>query len=157
MMRSTTSSADLRRDRSEPFEDRLRRRPAASHVRFALELVADEVGIEIEEGHLLELVVAGIFEELPERCARDRPATEARDDGISLEYDARERLAHAVGYDPAQTDREALFEHDDALGILQRVAHRRQREGAEGAERDRADLHAVVAHLVDDLLDGAVD
>ena len=75
-----------------------------------------------------------------QRRARDRAAAQAGDHRVALELDARQRLAHAVGHDAAQADGEALLQHDDALGVLQRLAQRGERERPE-----RADATAPIA------------
>ena len=139
------------------LQDRLGGRPGATRQALALELVRDDVGVEVEERDLLELVGGGVLEQLAQRRAGDRPAAQAGDDGVALQLDAGQRLAHAVGHDAAQAHGKALLQHDDALGVLQRVAQRGERERAERADRHRADRRAGGAHVVDDLLHGAVD
>ena len=89
-------------------------------------------------------------------AAGDRAPTEPRDDGVAVEHDARQRLAYSIGDDAAQAYRQAFFKHDDALGVLQRLAQRGERERAERADGDRTDARAALAHLIDDFLNGAV-
>ncbi len=148
---------DAGADRAEPAQDRFRGRPGAARELLALELVGDDVGVEVEERHLLELVGARVLEQLPQRGPRDRAAAEPGDHRVALQLDPGQRLAHAVGDDAAQADGEALLEHDDALRVGERVAQRGQRERAERADRHRPDRDPIGAHLVDDLLHGAVD
>ena len=60
-----------------------------------------------------------------------------------------------VGERSAHADRDALLDHDDVARAHQRVAQRLDRERPERYQRDQADAEAVVAHLVDGVLDGA--
>src|SRR5215813_2089736 len=98
---SFASSADLRGNGPYAAEDGFRGGPGPAGFRFALELVLNDVGIEIEEGHLFQLVIGRVFEQLLERSAGDCPSSEPRDDGIAFEHDARQSLAHAIGDDPS--------------------------------------------------------
>ena len=95
--------------------------PVRRDLRLAFQLVADHVGVQIEKGHLLEFVPLGILEQPRQRTAGNCAPTEACDDGVAIEHDARQRLAHAIGDNAAQTYRQALFKHDDALRVLQRL------------------------------------
>ena len=62
-----------------------------------------------------------------------------------------------VGELSAHADRDALLHHHDVLGAGERVAQRLDRERPERNDDDEADADAVVAHLVDGVLDGAAD
>src|SRR5271165_333990 len=95
------SSADARGDGAEAAQDRLGRRPGTPSRALALELVAHHVGVQVEKGDLFEFVALGVLEQPPQRAARNGPPAEARDDGVAVEHDPRQRLAHAVGDDAA--------------------------------------------------------
>ena len=78
-------------------------------------------------------------------------------DGVAVQRDAGQRLAHAVGQDAAHPDGEAFLQHHHALRVLQRLAQHGERERPERTDGDRADLHAALAHFVDHHLHRAVD
>ncbi len=84
-----------------------------------------------------------------QRRLGDGAPAEAGDHGVAVQLQAGQRQPHVGRDDAAQADREALLQHDHALGALQRGAHRGQRERAERVDAEHADLHAVGAQLVD--------
>src|SRR5208283_4528888 len=101
---STTAlrnSTDPRGDRTESTQDRLGGGAGTASRALALQLVADHVGVQVEERDLFEFVAFSILEQPPQRDARDRPPAQAGDDGVAVEHDSRQRLAHAVRDDAA--------------------------------------------------------
>ena len=94
-------------------------------------------------------------EHVAQRRLRDRAAAEAGDDGRAVQLDAGQRHPHVRADDAADADGERLLEHDDLPRVLQRVADRVERERAERRDAERADRDALLAQLVDGLLDRA--
>src|SRR6185312_3431330 len=63
--------------------------------------------------------------------------------------------AHVERDDAADPDGERLLEHHHAPRVRERLADLVERPGAEGLDAERADAHALVAQLVDRVLDRA--
>src|SRR5512145_3114309 len=110
------------------LQDLLGARAAAAQLLLAREHLVHDRAIEVEERGVLEGLAA---EDLCQRGACDRPATEARNHSVDR---AVPRGAYVSGHDAADTDREALFEHDHALCACQRLVHRLARPGPEARD-----------------------
>ena len=69
----------LRGDRAQVAQDVLGGRPGAALLPLALELAADDVGVEVEKRELLELVAHGVLEQVASatRCVIARPPSPA--------------------------------------------------------------------------------
>ena len=126
---------------------------AAAARRQPLQLGLDPSPVHVEEGERLEPVGDRVGEEAAQRGGGDRPAAEAGDHGVAVQVEPGERHPHVGGDDPADADRQRLLQHDHALGALQRRPHLLHREGPERLDRQRADRDALVAQLVDRVLD----
>ena len=118
------------------------------------QLALDEPAVEVEEGRCGQPVGDRVVEQAPQRRLGDRPAAEPRDHGRHVRPEGlRAPRRTSSDDDPADAGGERLLEHDDAAGVAERLAHLVHRPRPEGLDPDRADLHAVLAHLVDVVLD----
>ena len=97
--------------------------------------------------------VEHVGQERVERALGDRAAPEPGDDVVDGRRQAREGEPNVLADDAAEADRERLLEHDDPLGVAERLAHLLERVRPEGLDADGPDLRSLLAQLVDDVLD----
>ena len=127
------------------------RRIAASRARWRL-TISQSRSRKVE---VLQLVRHRLVQHPHQRGLRDRPPAKASNHRVAAHMDAHQRHPHIGRNDAAKADGKAFLQHHHARTACQRGAHRRQRERAETADRQHADLHALGAHRVDGFLQRA--
>src|SRR3990172_4328972 len=117
----------------------------------------DELDVQVEEVRAPrpQPALEQLAEQRVERRRRDRPPAETADDVVHHGLEPGKGVAHVLADDPAGADGERLLEHDDPPRMGERGAHLLERVRAEALEPDGADADALLAQLVDDVLDRA--
>ena len=105
--------------------------PEVREAAHPLELAVDEVPVDVQERQRLEAIGDGVCEQPAQRRLRDRAPAETRDHRVAVQLDAGERHADVGRDDPADAHGERLLEHEHALCVAERGAHRVQREWPE--------------------------
>ena len=129
--------------------------PGRARGLHARQLAVDDVPVQVQERQRLQPVRHRVGEQLAQGGLGDRPPAEAGDDRVAVQLDAGERHADVGRDDPADADGERLLEHDHALGVPKRGAERLKRKRAERRDPDDADRDALLAQLIDGVLDRA--
>ena len=117
--------------------------------------------VEVEERQRLEPVGGGVGEQPAQRCLGDRPPAEARDHRVGVGPDTSGGWMPAsaawtsVETIPPMPTASAFSSTTTRLAPAERRAHGVERERAEGRDPDDADLHALLAQLIDGVLDRA--
>src|SRR3954468_18033150 len=127
--------------------------PRQARSRRAVELALDESAVEVEEGRLWQPVCDRVREQSVERCLRDRSSAEAGDRGSNRHRQALQGDPDVERDDAANAARERLLDHEDTPRVPEDLADLVHWPGPERLHPDGPDLHAVLAHLVDGILD----
>ena len=90
---------------------------------------------------------------------RDGPPAQSGDHRMDLRRGRRiaQGKIDIVGELAAHADREALFDHDDMFSAGQQSAQRRGWERPERHDGHKPDAETIGTHLIDGVLDGAID
>ena len=88
------------------------------------------IPVEVQESEVLEFAAGGFGKQRAQGLPGDRPSAQPGDDRVAVQLEPRHRHANVSGQDAANPDGEALFEHDDAVCVLQRGTHVVKRERA---------------------------
>ena len=121
---------------------------------LAGQLPLDQLDVEVEEVEGLELIAAGLLEELPERVARDRPAAEPGDYGAAADVSAVQRhRGCSVETIPPRPTANAFSRTTTREAPASAPRTSSSGKGRNDLMPRAPTLMPLFAHLVDDVLD----